>query len=71
MAADGMTRAVRDDLARLAYALAHDLPKSDAKSILGGIFATQHDITPDIAWALYVRGKHLAAAAKMKEAVRA
>lgn len=55
-----MTPAKRDDMAKLAYALACDLPKQEAKEILAGIFAVQHDITADMAWALFVRGKSLA-----------
>jgi hypothetical protein len=56
---DGMTRAVRDDLAKLAYVLADGLPKADAKALLG-VFAREKDISDDMAWALFVRGKDLA-----------
>lgn len=55
-----MTRAVRDDLAKLAYLLAKHMPKADAKEFIEGIWARQKDLTPDIAWGLYVRGKNLA-----------
>lgn len=55
-----MTPTVRDDLAKLAYSLAGDLPTRDAKALLRDMFARKHDVTPDIAWALYVRGKDLA-----------
>jgi hypothetical protein len=57
---DGMTRAVRDDLAKLAYLLTKHMPKADAKEFLNSIFARQHDLSEDQAWALYVRGKDLA-----------
>lgn len=55
-----MTPTVRDDLAKLAYVLAKDLPKRDAKALLETVFARKHDVTPDRAWALFVRGKQLA-----------
>lgn len=55
-----MTPSDRDDIAKLAYALAKGLPKDDAKSLLG-VFARQRDLTDDMAWALFVRGKMLAA----------
>ena len=55
-----MTRAVRDDLAKLAYLLAKHMPKPDAKELLNAIFAPEHDLTEDQSWALYVRGKQLA-----------
>lgn len=55
-----MTPTVRDDLAKLAYSLAGGLPARDAKALLRDLFATKHDVTPDIAWALFVRGKELA-----------
>lgn len=65
---DAMTRAVRDDLAKLAYLLAQGMPKDDAKAILGAVFAARHDISDDMAWALYVRGKDLARREKGKAA---
>ncbi len=55
-----MTKAVRDDLAKLAYGLAKGLPRDDTKAFLRDIFAARHDISEDMAWALYVRGKNLA-----------
>jgi hypothetical protein len=64
---DGMTKAVRDDLAKLAYALARGLPKEDAKALLG-VFARERDLSDDMAWALFVRGKDLARRAKERAA---
>lgn len=58
----------QDDLAKLAFGLTRGLPTADAKEILAGMFSTQHDITPDFAWALFVRGKHLAEVAGEKVA---
>jgi hypothetical protein len=55
-----MTGAVRDDLAKLAFRLAGDLPKADAKVLLRDMFAAKYDLTPDMAWALLVRGRDLA-----------
>lgn len=55
-----MTPTVRDDLAKLAFSLAGDLPNVDAKALLRDMFATKHDVTEDMAWALFVRGKDLA-----------
>lgn len=52
-----MTDAVRDDLAKLAYRLAGDLPKADAKAFLA-VWARERDLSDP--WALFVRGKQLA-----------
>jgi hypothetical protein len=54
-----MTPKDRDDIAKLAYALTRGLPKADAKALLA-VFARERDLTEDMAWALYVRGKNLA-----------
>lgn len=65
---DAMTKAVRDDLAKLAYVLVRGLPKHDRKALIEGVFATRHDLTPDMAYALYVRGKDLARREKRRAA---
>jgi hypothetical protein len=62
---DGMTKAVRDDLAKLAYALAKGLPKQDAKALLD-VFGRERDLIDP--WALFVRGKDLARREKGKAA---
>lgn len=62
-----MTAAVRDDLAKLAYALACNLPKQDRDSLLA-VFAREKDLSEDRAFALFVRGKNLARMAKARAA---
>jgi len=61
-----MTKAVRDDLAKLAYVLCKDLPAGEAKGLLRCAFAKPHGLTDDMAWALYVRGKSLARSEREK-----
>lgn len=63
-----MTIAVRDDLAKLAYAMCRGLPPVDRRALIEGIFARRHDLTPDMAYALYVRGKDLVRREKGKAA---
>lgn len=64
-----MTLKDQDDLAKLAYRLTGNLPKADAKAFLA-LWARERDLTEDMAFALYVRGKNLAAAAAIKSVGR-
>jgi hypothetical protein len=64
-----MTLKDQDDIAKLAYALARGLEKPDAMALLA-VFARDRDLTEDMAFALYVRGKNLAAAAAIKSVGR-
>jgi len=64
---NAMTRSVRDDLAKLAYAMARDLHRDDTRALLK-IFAREKDLTEDMAYALYVRGKELARRVKGRAA---
>lgn len=57
-----MTPTERDDRAKLAYGLSRNLSKQEAKEAVAGMFG----VTLDIAWALIVRGKSLAASVEAR-----
>lgn len=61
---DAMTKAVRDDLARLAYAVTNKMTKADALAFLAWLgFPNEDD-----AKSIYARGQYLARREKGKAA---
>lgn len=64
-----MTPTKRDELAKLAYAFAQCLPKREAKQAVAGMLRTQIDCDENLAWALIVRGKHLAEDTEKQSAI--